>query len=68
MISRWTRSAAVALAAAALAPSPALAAPRVVDPLAPVEREVALIEERLASVERYGIPAEDPPGLRAQRR
>jgi len=68
VISRWTRSAAVALAAAALAPSPALAAPRVVDPLAPVEREVALIEERLASVERYGIPAEDPPGLRAQRR
>jgi len=68
VISRWTRCTAVALAAAALAPAPATAASRVVDPLAQVDADVAQIEERLASVERYGVPAEEPPGLRAQRR
>ena len=67
MISRWTRCTAVALAAAALAPARATAASRVVDPLAQVDADVAQIEERLASVERYGVPAEEPPGLRAQR-
>ncbi len=68
MSSRWTRRAAVALAAAALAPWLVASTPRVADPLAQVEREVSQIEERLASVERFGVQAEEPPAVRAQRR
>jgi tetratricopeptide (TPR) repeat protein len=64
--SRGTRIAAVALAAAALAPWPPAAAPA--DPLAQADREAAAAEERLLAAERHGVPDDEPPAVRAQRR
>ena len=65
MILARPRIAAVALAAAALAPQVASAAP---DPLAQADRVTAAAEDRLTSVDRHGPLADEPPEIRAQRR
>jgi tetratricopeptide (TPR) repeat protein len=63
-----TRLAAAALAAVALGLWPAPASGRGEDPLARLERDVSSVEAQLVAAERASLPAEEPPGVRAQRR
>jgi tetratricopeptide (TPR) repeat protein len=63
-----TRLAAAALAVVAFGVSPRAAAARAPDPLDRLDQETQAIEERLSAAERFGLRAEEPPAIHAQRR
>jgi tetratricopeptide (TPR) repeat protein len=67
-VTTGTRLAAVALAAAALGAWPSRPASRGEDAAARLDRDVALVEERLAAAEREGAAPEEPAFDHAQRR
>jgi tetratricopeptide (TPR) repeat protein len=68
VISRRTRVAAAALAAAAIGAFPRAGIARGPDPLERLDLETESIEERLSAAERFGLRPEEPPGVHAQRR
>jgi tetratricopeptide (TPR) repeat protein len=65
VISRIARITAVALVGAALGPWPVRAATPELDA---IERDAAQVEARLQLLERAGLPGDEPPAARAQRR
>ncbi|HEX9242527.1 MAG TPA: hypothetical protein VF875_08825 [Anaeromyxobacter sp.] len=68
MTFRRTRLASAVIAVAALGASARVAAARPPDPLDLLDQETQAIEERLAAAERFGLRAEEPPAVHAQRR